>query len=342
MGSSSSEYSEISDEYDVSLSELSKSSESSSEEEIGGKGKAPPKKKKTVKGDEVNYRTTTRTKKKKSQDKSLNASEMEELTSWIYSTEEAIKVEDHLRSTLLSDPRIKIEGKRFAEHLSCDTEKQHFQLLVTGFCRTFSTLTEEAFRSNIPSYRKAAFAVAWMKFLCNFHPGKATQERMIVERILKSAKPHFESQSVHSVLSVLHELIYSFIQDRVPVKKADGETTGAGETGTQLKEETDDVLYRYCGASLHRMIKLREETLTGKKGRGELSVKRRSIMSKELEILRDLVAKDKSNIPSSLKSLDEGNLIFPRIELLPFLRSVDNEVREFATDSNLKYPKSTN
>ena len=40
-----------------------------------------------------------------------------------------------------------------------------------------------------------------------------------------------------------------------------------------------------------------------------------------------------------MKILDEANLIFPRIELLSFLRSVDNEVREFATDSNLKkYP----
>lgn len=49
--------------------------------------------------------------------------------------------------------------------------------------------------------------------------------------------------------------------------------------------------------------------------------------------------KDKSDITSSLKNLDEGNLIFPRAELIPFLRSVDNEVREFATDSNLrKYP----
>lgn len=53
------------------------------------------------------------------------------------------------------------------------------------------------------------------------------------------------------------------------------------------------------------MIKLREETLTGKEGHGELLDKRRPIMIKELEILRDLVAKDKSVIPSSLKSLDE-------------------------------------
>ena len=58
------------------------------------------------------------------------------------------------------------------------------------------------------------------------------------------------------------------------------------------------------------MTKLREETLTRKKGRGELSDKRRPIMIKELEILRDLVLKEKSVIPSSFKSLDEGNLIF--------------------------------
>ena len=130
VGSSSSEYSEISDGYDVSSSELSTSSESSSEEEIRRKGKAPAKRRKTVKGDEVNSRTATSTKKKTSQGKSLNASEMEELTSWIYSAEEIKRVEDHLRSTMLSDPRIKGEGKRFAEHLFCDTEKQDFQLLA--------------------------------------------------------------------------------------------------------------------------------------------------------------------------------------------------------------------
>ena len=49
--------------------------------------------------------------------------------------------------------------------------------------------------------------------------------------------------------------------------------------------------------------------------------------------------KDKSDISSSLINLDEGNLIFQRAELIPFLRSVDNEVQEFATDSNLrKFP----
>ena len=49
--------------------------------------------------------------------------------------------------------------------------------------------------------------------------------------------------------------------------------------------------------------------------------------------------KDKSDISSSLKNLDEGNLVFLRGEMITFLRSVDDEVREFATDSNLRrYP----
>ena len=70
---------------------------------------------------------------------------------------------------------------------------------------------------------------------------------------------------MHSVLSVLHELIYSFIHDRVHVKKVDGETTGAVERRTELKGRTEDVLYRNCGVSRHRTINLWEETLTEKK-----------------------------------------------------------------------------
>ena len=107
----------------------------------------------------------------------------------------------------------------------------------------------------------------------------------------------------------------------------------------ELREESDDTLYRYSGAALHRMIKLRKETLAGEKGCGELSKQRKPFMVKDLTMLQELLKKVKSDIIPSLKNLDEGNLIFPRAKLIPFLRSVDNEVREFATDSNLrKYP----
>ena len=45
--------------------------------------------------------------------------------------------------------------------------------------------------------------------------------------------------------------------------------------------------------------------------------------------------KDKSGLSSSLKNLNEGNLTFSREELIPFLCSVDKEVRELSTDNSL-------
>jgi len=83
------------------------------------------------------------------------------------------------------------------------------------------------------------------------------------------------------------------------------------------------------------MIELRKETLQQKKGRGKVSPERRPVVEKELELLTLLVVKDKSDISQSLKNLDEGNLVFPWMELLPFLQEVDSNVREFATDTNL-------
>ena len=319
----SSEESENSDFDDVSSVASSTSSASSSEEEVisnRAKGKLPAavaKKNKTTKGN-ASTAKTTRPRKKKKADNSLNVNEMEDLSTWICSLEEVSKVEQHLRLNLVSDARIKGDRKRFVEHLLCDTEMQNFRLLMTGFCRKFSTQAEEAYNSSIATYRKAAFSIAWMKFLSNFQPGRTTQERMIVERLLRSSNEQFDAHCVHSVLSVIHESVYSVIHDHARIKKAETESTGTCQTTTELHEESEDTLYRYCGASLHRMIKLREETLAQKKGRGELSDERKPIMEKELRIFRELVMKDKSSITESLKTLDEGNLKFPRIQLLPF------------------------
>ena len=59
-------------------------------------------------------------------------------------------------------------------------------------------------------------------------------------------------------------------------------------------------------------------------------------MEFELQLLQDLTMDDKSSLSLSLQNLDKGNLIFPRTELIPFLRHVDNNVREFNCNANLK------
>ena len=278
-------------------------------------------------------------KQKKQASNTLDEDQLEELTSWIFSTQKASEIEGIVRSKLLESPRVKStkERERFAKSLLCESQKTNFQLLILGFCRKFSTLVSECALSTDKANKKAVFSVAWMKMLGNFQVGKATQERIIMERFLVGlqSESQVSPEVAHAVLSVIHEMVYSTICSHMRQKKSQP---------TELRHsclavESDDTLFRYCGAALHRMVKLRKETLQQKKGCGKVSSKRRPVVEKELELLAMLVMKDKSDISQSLKNLDEGNLVFPRMELLPFLKEVDSNVREFATDINLaKYP----
>ena len=64
--------------------------------------------------------------------------------------------------------------------------------------------------------------------------------------------------------------------------------------------ESDETLYRCCGAALYRMIKLQRETLQQKKGRGRILRERKGIMELELDFLQDLTMEDISSISPSL------------------------------------------
>ena len=130
---------------------------------------------------------------------SLNDDQMKELTSWIFSTQEANEVEVHIRSCLLESPRVTSTKERscFTKHLLCEAQKANFQLLIVGFCRKFSTLVSECATLSDKQNRKAAFSVAWMKMLVNFQVGKPTQERMIIERF--PVGQQFSPEVVHAV-----------------------------------------------------------------------------------------------------------------------------------------------
>ena len=162
-GLSGSDSEESSDTADVSSSEYSASSDSKSEEENLATSSSGGKR---AKGAATATAKTSRPRKKsKVNNMTLKSKEMEDLASWIFSQDEAMSVEQQIRSTLLEDPRVKslTDRKHFAEHLLCAAEAPNFQLLVTGFCHRFSTLVQKAFASNRQNYRKAAFSVSWMK-----------------------------------------------------------------------------------------------------------------------------------------------------------------------------------
>ena len=91
--------------------------------------------------------------------------------------------------------------------------------------------------------KKVAFTVAWMKFLLNFQAQKTTQERIIVERFSSSAPSTttFTPETVHAVISVIHEKVYDIIQIEVSRKKLESSTSVASssskaETQPERKE----------------------------------------------------------------------------------------------------------
>ena len=91
--------------------------------------------------------------------------------------------------------------------------------------------------------KKAAFTVAWMKFLLNFQAQKTTQERIIVERFSPSAPSTttFTPETVHAVIniSVIHEKVYDIIQIEVSRKKLESPTSVASSSS---KAETQRVV----------------------------------------------------------------------------------------------------
>ena len=93
---------------------------------------------------------------------SLNDDQMKELTSWIFSTQEANEVEVHIRSCLLEPPRVTStkERSRFAKHLLCEEQKANFQLWPVRTSVNISDFEGKKFklRLNVPQKRATCFA----------------------------------------------------------------------------------------------------------------------------------------------------------------------------------------
>ena len=90
-----------------------------------------------------------------------------------------------------------------------------------------------------------------MKVLLNFQTQKTTQERIIVESFLLSARlqvrqPSLLHDTVHAVISVIHEKVYDKVQREVSKKKLDSLTSVAAlreSQGPKFVDERDEVFY---------------------------------------------------------------------------------------------------
>lgn len=98
----------------------------------------------------------------------------------------------------------------------------------------------------------------------------------------------------------------------------------------QLERESDDVHLRFCGAALATMYKERYKKMKSK------AIKNKDDVSKELTVLDWIRMTDKNVLPESLKYKDEGGMYFPHPSFVPFIRAVDECVREHANETSFK------
>ena len=204
----------------------------------------------------------------------------------------------------------------------------HLKMIITGFCRTFSSITNDTFSSTVNKGEdmKVTLNQKWNDILSKFKPGRMAalgQERVIMDNIL-SLSPDVTEADAFAVICAIHIIVYKKIHSLTYTRKREI----CSQTISSPKPESLDLLYRFGGAALHSMLKKRKAQSKSKEA-----------VTKEIEFITGLTDTSKSSIPSSLKDLDVGGLILPHSNLLPLIQEADMCVREFINDKNVKrYP----
>ena len=98
--------------------------------------------------------------------------------------------------------------------------------------------------------------------------------------------------------------------------------SGASSASSSSLTDGDDVYIRFGGAALCDMLHQRYKSIKSCQN------SQRDILSQEITVLQAINTKDKTKIPQYLRYRDRGFMYFPDISFIPFLRSLDEIVKE--------------
>ena len=118
------------------------------------------------------------------------------------------------------------------------------------------------FKESDNKKQKAAFTVAWMKFLLNFHAQKTTQERIIVERFSYQVRQTLRLRQSTQLLVSFTKKVNVIIYSEVSRKKLESSTSVASSSSKAETQPERKETRRFGGAAPNRVIKPRKQTLT--------------------------------------------------------------------------------
>ena len=286
-------------------------------------------------------KTGTKDKRQVLKRNQLSGKELEDLCSSIREKEEELLQLDGCKEHLKSSRSINYfpARKELLDTILLDCHDDNLKQLLTFMYANIEAVFLECGKKKISKKdKKAVFAHHCSQDLLSF--SEKTQRHFTVWEDfmrLSGAKRCQEGETV--LRSVLYWYVYEKFHEGMLLSK-DAKYNVLEQHQVKFKED-DEMLYRFSGSALQRMIKLREETIAGKQGRREatpLSIER---MKKELEILYEIrmLPSEKKDLPMAIQLLDEGGLTFFKPDFIPVIREIDNSVREFLNLENAnKYP----
>ena len=222
-----------------------------------------------------------------------------------------------------------------------DSSKEDMERICAGLANTFIELYVKCDKGKEKYYGR--FQVEWhqscSKFLLDSSKNDDVDDKCGGDLSLLSLPNQWllltkstPKDIRNPVMIAITAAIYSFMiqQATLAAKEADSQSEYA------IVTEPEEVYIRFAGAALANMFNLRYKEMKSKK-----SSQHKERVSKELQVLEWMRMTDKSDLPTSLAYRDRGGMYFPDKILLPFVRSLDNCVRENANkESFQRYGKN--
>jgi len=142
-------------------------------------------------------------------------------------------------------------------------------------------------------------------------------------------KHGISESEVTKVMIPISSAIYELLLERAEHFQRSQKPTGSAAGRALDTADGDDVYFRFGGAALCDMLHQCYEQIKCCQNA------QRDTISQEITILQAINMKDKTKLPQYLRYRDRGFMYFPDVAFIPFLRSLDEIVKEVINANTL-------
>ena len=204
--------------------------------------------------------------------------------------------------------------------LLVDSSGEELKTICTGPAKSFIELYAKC---DIGKEKYDRFQVKWHESCSKFAIVEQKHVRLsdspAPEQSWLAITSSFSRKVCNPVMIAMASAVYGYmLQQAILLGKDDGK-----ESSTSIRSEPNEVYLRFGGGALASMFTGRYKDLKPNK-----SSQHKEKVSQELQVLEWIRMVDKSELPIALEYRDRGGMYFPDKVLLPFIKSLDECVRE--------------